>query len=226
MPLSMLIDWYANTLVHKDTSMIVVSILAQKGGVGKSMLARSLAVQGLLDGRKTALIDADPQGTVTAWSKRQQLNVPAVVALGASTLAIVLAELQRKGADMVVVDTPPHAQPIINLAAAASDLALIVTGPYPEDLEQVGAVTGIVKNLGKPAAVVLNKTPPRSHALTLARSALATFALPICPTAITQLVTHPYASAEGLTAQEREPASKAAVELGEVWQWLRQQRMV
>jgi chromosome partitioning protein len=206
--------------------MLVVSILAQKGGVGKSMLARSLAVQGLLDGRKTALIDADPQGTVTAWSKRRPLDVPAVVALGASTLAIVLADLQSKGADMVVVDTPPHAQPIISLAAAASDFALIVTGPYPEDLEQVGVVTGIVKNLGKPAAVVLNKTPPRSHALTLARSALATFALPICPTAITQLVTHPYASAEGLTAQEREPASKAAVELGEVWQWLRQQRMV
>ena len=60
--------------------MIVVSILAQKGGVGKSMLARSLAVQGLLDGRKTALIDADPQGTVTAWGKRRQLDVPAVVA--------------------------------------------------------------------------------------------------------------------------------------------------
>ena len=77
--------------------MLVVSILAQKGGVGKSMLARSLAVQGLLDGRKTALIDADSQGTVTAWSKRRQLNVPAVVALGASTLAIILAELQRKG---------------------------------------------------------------------------------------------------------------------------------
>ena len=96
MPLSILIDWYANTLVHKDTSMIVVSILPQKGGVGKSMLARSLAVQGLLDSRKTALIDADPQGTMTAWSKRRQLNVLAVVALGASTLAIILAELQTK----------------------------------------------------------------------------------------------------------------------------------
>src|SRR5215216_1205214 len=98
--------------------MIVVSILAQKGGVGKSMLARSLAVQGLLDGRKTALIDADPQGTVTAGSKRRPLDVPAVVALGASTLALVLADLQRNGADMVVVDTPPHAQPLISLAAA------------------------------------------------------------------------------------------------------------
>ena len=127
---------------------------------------------------------------------------------------------------MVVIDTPPHSQPIINLAAASADLAVIVTGPYPEDLEQVGAVTGIIKNLGKPAAVVLNKTPPRSQALALARSALATFALPICPTAITQLVTHPYASAEGLTAQEREPDRKAAAELGEVWKWLVKQRMV
>ena len=190
------------------------------------MLARSLAVQGLLDGRKTALIDADPQGTVTAWSKRRPLDVPAVVALGASTLAIVLAELQRKGADMVVVDTPPHAQPIINLAAASSDLALIVTGPYQRIWNRLEPSPGLSKISASKRPVVLNKTPPRSHALTLARSALATFALPICPTAITQLVTHPYASAEGLTAQEREPASKAAVELGEVWKWLRQQRMV
>jgi chromosome partitioning protein len=103
---------------------------------------------------------------------------------------------------------------------------LIVTGPYPEDLEQVGAVTGIIRNLGKQAAIVLNKTPPRAQALTLARSALATFAIPLCPTALTQLVSHPYASAEGLTAQEREPASRAAAELGEVWKWLLQQRMV
>jgi len=206
--------------------MIIISILAQKGGVGKSMLARSLAVQGLMDGRRAALIDADPQGTVTAWGKRRKLGVPTVLELGGSTLTDLLADLQGRGAEIVIIDTPPHSQPIINLAAGVSSLALIVTGPYPEDLEQVGAVTSIVKNLGKPTAILLNKTPPRAQALTLARSALATFALPTCPTAITQLVTHPYASAEGLTAQEREPGGKAATELGEVWQWLKQQRMI
>src|SRR5215207_5189535 len=120
--------------------MLVVSVLAQKGGVGKSMVARSLAVQGLMDGRKTALIDADPQGTVIAWGKRRRLDAPAVIELGGSSLAHLLAELQGKGAEIVVIDTPPHSQPLINLAAAASGLALIVTGPYPEDLEQVGAV--------------------------------------------------------------------------------------
>jgi|SRR5918996_3003510 chromosome partitioning protein len=206
--------------------MLVISVLAQKGGVGKSMIARSLAVQGLLDGRRTAVIDTDPQGTVTAWGKRRPLDAPAIVALGANTISNLLTELRGKGAGLVLIDSPPHAQPIINLAASASDLALIVTGPYPEDLEQVGAVAGIVKSLKKKAVIILNKTPPRSQALTLARSALTTFALPICPTALTQLVTHPYASAEGLTAQEREPDGRAAAELDNVWKWLAQQRMV
>src|SRR5499427_8578575 len=109
-------------LVHEDTSMLVISILAQKGGVGKSMLARSLAVQSLIDGRKTALLDADPQGTVVAWGKRRSFEAPAVIELGASTIADQLAELQGRGAEMVVIDTPPHSQPIINLAASSSDL--------------------------------------------------------------------------------------------------------
>src|SRR4029453_17355733 len=104
-----------NILAPLVTSMLVVSILAQKGGVGKSMLARSLAVQGLMDGRKTALLDADPQGTVTSWGKRRKPDVPAVVPLGANTIATLLAELQGRGAEMVVIDTPPHSQPIINL---------------------------------------------------------------------------------------------------------------
>jgi hypothetical protein len=34
-------------------------------------------------------------------------------------------------------------------------------------------------------------------------------------------MSHPYASAEGQTAQEREPKSKAAAELAEVWAWLK-----
>jgi hypothetical protein len=45
--------------------------------------------------------------------------------------------------------------------------------------------------------------------------------MPTCPTALTHLMSHPYASAEGQTAQEREPKSKAAAELAEVWAWLK-----
>ncbi len=47
------------------------------------------------------------------------------------------------------------------------------------------------------------------------------FPMPTCPTAITHLMSHPYASAEGQTAQEREPKGKAAAELASVWDWLK-----
>ena len=67
-----------------------------------------------------------------------------------------------------------------------------------------------------------NKPVPEGKGLVFSESARRA----LCSTAITQLVTHPYASAEGLTAQEREPDGKAAAELGEVWKWLVKQRMV
>ena len=202
--------------------MLVLTMVAQKGGVGRSMLARSLAVQGLLEERRSAIVDLDPQGTCLAWSgRRGGLLAPTVVAPDGKSIETLLDELRGRGADMVVIDTPPHTQPIINAAVAVADVAILVTGPYPEDLEQVGAAAAVVKALHKPCVLVLNKTPPKASALALARSALTAFAIPICPTAITQLVSHPYASAQGLTVQEREPTSRATAEIGAVWSWIK-----
>ena len=201
--------------------MQVFSILARKGGVGKSLLARSLAVQALIDGRKAAILDADPQETIVSWGARRQPTAPLIVALGSQKMRDALDEIEGRGGDIVFIDTPPHAQPIINIAANVADVCLLVTGPYPEDLEQVGPVAAIISGLSKPAGIVLNKTPPKAQALTLARSALTTFKIPTCPTAITQLVGHPYASAEGLAIQEREPDSRAAAEIAAVWAWIK-----
>jgi chromosome partitioning protein len=198
----------------------VLAVLAQKGGVGKSTLARAIAVQALIEGHRAAIIDADPQGTSLKWAKRREAAAPAVVALGEATLPERLAELKARGADFIVIDTPPHAQPIISLAAELADAALIVTQPYPDDLQEVGVPAAILARLGKPAAIILNNTPSRAQAVTMARGALAAFPMPTCPIAITHLMAHPYASAEGQTAQEREPKGKAATELAEVWAWL------
>jgi chromosome partitioning protein len=201
--------------------MQIFSILARKGGVGKSLVVRSLAVQALLDGKKSAILDADPQETIVSWSRRREPSAPFVIGLGGRSMRDALGEVEGRGGDIVFIDTPPHAQPTINIAAEVADACLLVTGPYPEDLEQVGAVASIVSSLSKPAGIILNKSPPKAHALTLARAALTTFQIPTCPTSITQLVGHPYASAEGLAIQEREPDSKGAREIAAVWEWVK-----
>ena len=201
--------------------MQIFSVLARKGGVGKSLIVRSLAVQALHDGRKAAILDADPQETIVSWGRRREPTAPFIIGLGSRPMRDALGEIEGRGGDIVFVDTPPHAQPTINIAAEVADACLIVTGPYPEDLEQVGAVASIVSSLSKPAGIILNKSPPKTHALTLARAALTTFQIPTCPTSITQLVGHPYASAEGLAIQEREPDSKGAREIAAVWEWIK-----
>jgi chromosome partitioning protein len=198
---------------------LVLAIVARKGGVGKSTFARSIAVQALLNGYKAAIIDADEQGTSFKWSRRRKENAPAVMQLGARAVSEAIVELKARGADCIVIDTPPHDQPVINIVAEAADAALIVTQPYPDDLQEVGIAAGILQRLGKPAGIILNNTPTRANALTMARGALAAFPMPTCPTAITHLMAHPYASADGQTAQEREPNGKAATELADVWEW-------
>ena len=202
-------------------SPFVLAVVARKGGVGKSTLARSLAVQALLDGQKAAIIDADEQATSFKWSRRRKESAPAVVQLDGRKLAEVVDDLKGRGANFIVIDTPPHDQPIINVAAEASDGAIIITQPFPDDLQEVGVAAAILTRTAKPAGIILNNTPTRTHALTMARAALTAFPMPTCPTALTHLMSHPYASAEGQTAQEREPKSKAAAELAELWAWLK-----
>lgn len=202
--------------------MRTVAVLAQKGGVGKSMMARSMAVCALGDGLRTVLIDADPQATVVAWGKRREHAVPAILQVAEQSIGRAVAEAKGRGADLVVVDTPPSVQAVISNAAGVADSCIIVTGIFPEDIETVGAVVQLVRAVRKPAVIVINKTT-RSQALTLARTALATFRLPLCPITLSQLVSHPYAAAEGLTASEREPGSKAATELAQVWAWLKKE---
>jgi chromosome partitioning protein len=203
--------------------MKVIAVLAQKGGVGKSMLTRSLAVQALIEGRKAAIIDTDPQASTTKWGRRRQATAPAIMKGDEAPVADLLAELKGRGCDLAVIDTPPHSQPSINAAAMTADLCLVVTEPYPDDLAEVAPPVKIARGLGKETGIVLNKTPSRATALTLARNALATFDVPVCPTALTHFLAHPYASGEGLTAQEREPRSKATAELAALWRWIMQE---
>lgn len=51
--------------------MKTVLVASSKGGVGKTTIATHLAAQAARDGLRTALIDADPQGSSTRWAERR-----------------------------------------------------------------------------------------------------------------------------------------------------------
>jgi chromosome partitioning protein len=51
--------------------MKTILVASSKGGVGKTTIATHLAAQGALAGQRTALIDADPQGSSLRWARRR-----------------------------------------------------------------------------------------------------------------------------------------------------------
>ena len=211
--------------------MIVISVLARKGGVGKSTAARCMAIEALKAGKATVLIDTDPQPTCHRWGQRRSaagILVPLVVQADPAGLQGQVDAYRARGVDIVIIDTPPTATPVVNAALDVSDAAIVVTRPNPEDLESVQESLRVASAQKRPTGVILWQAPPdkRVKAVSLALEALEAMGAKTCPTAISASISYPYAYAEGLTPQEREPDGRARAELADVWAWMQREGLL
>ena len=205
--------------------MIVLSVLARKGGTGKSTAVRCLAVEALKAGRRVVILDADPQPTCQRWGQRRAaagIPVPLVVTPAPGGISAQIDSFRAQGVELVLIDTPPTATPAVNAALDSSTGAIVVTRPNPEDLESVQESLRVAGAQKRRVGVILWQAPPdkRVRAVAMAREALEVMEAEVCPTAVSASISYPYAYAEALTPQEREPEGRARAELAEVWGWL------
>ena len=131
--------------------MKTLSMIAQKGGTGKTTLSIHLAVQASLAGLKVLLVDIDPQASATAWWRRRREEKPALVQSNGDALGKVLRTAADQRYDLAVVDTAPHSSHEATTCAHLSDQVCIPTRPAILDLDAIGASTELVSDIGVPA---------------------------------------------------------------------------
>ena len=110
-----------------------------------------------------ALIDTDPQGSLSQWWNAREAKAPYFAKVGLLQLGEALDQLRASGIKLAVIDTPPAITDSISQVVAHADLVLVPTRPSPHDLRAVGATVDIAERHNKPLIFVINGATARAR---------------------------------------------------------------
>lgn len=199
---------------------MIIGILNQKGGVGKTTLSISIAHE---LARRTSLdsilvVDSDPQQSSLSWSEVREGKLPfTVIGFSKKSLHRDLPAI-AKNYKHIIIDGPPRVTELARSCIMASDLVLVPCTPSPYDIWASSETVDLIQE----ATVYKEKlkgvfTINRKIANTaIGRDVvdvLSEMKLPVLSSYVSQRVIFAEAAASGKTVFDIEPDGKAASEI-------------
>jgi chromosome partitioning protein len=200
--------------------MQIIGIASQKGGSGKTTLAGHLAVQAEAAGASpVALIDTDPQGSLSAWWNAREAETPCFARTTAATLKQDVEQLRELGMKLLFIDTPPAIEAKIGDVIELCDLVLIPVRPSPHDLRAAGATVELVERAGKPLIFIINAATPRARITNEAVMALSQHGT-LAPVILHQRTGFAASMIDGCTVGEIKGEARSAEEIASLWDYI------
>ena len=127
---------------------MIISIVNQKGGVGKTTIAINLAACIAERGQRVLLIDGDPQGSCFKWQNISKNSTFDVIHHPKADFHKKLTKLTQDYKH-TIIDTPPAIGNITRTALAVSNLAILPIGPSPLDLWSSKDTVALISEIRK-----------------------------------------------------------------------------
>ncbi|TDX22955.1 plasmid segregation oscillating ATPase ParF [Modicisalibacter xianhensis] len=197
---------------------MVIGVLNQKGGVGKTTLSVNIAAALARTGKRVLLIDADPQGSALDWAAaREEEPLFAVVGLPKPSIHKELTVV-GEGYDHIVIDGPPRVTDLARSAIMASDIVLIPVQPSPYDIWAADEVVKLIQEASVfkeniKSFFVINRKIANTAIGRDVRDALGGYNIPTLKASIVQRVVFAEAAAVGKAIYEQDRDGIASQEI-------------
>lgn len=200
--------------------MQIIVIASRKGGVGKTTLTAHLAVMASkTNPGQVAVIDFDPQGSLTWWAQHRAADDPRFDTVTEDALTTHLSQLRKAGYTHVFIDTPPTASPWVDKLIARADLVIIPTRASPLDIQAVGTTMLSAQHAHKNMVWILNGVSSRSRVADAVAAELNKFA-EVAPTHVHERTDYVMAMGQGRTVLETRPSGISAREIRNLWSFI------
>jgi chromosome partitioning protein len=195
---------------------VIITVAQQKGGAGKTTLAAHLAVAWAKEGRRVAVVDIDPQASLSAWAElREKAHGKNGIDFAQVTGWRTTGEVERRArdSDIVLVDSPPHAETEARIAVRAARLVVVPVQPSPMDVWATKPTLDLARAEKVPAILVLNRVPPRAKLTGAMLEKVQELGAELAATRIGNRVALSSSLFEGRGITEAAPSSAAGEEI-------------